>query len=1081
MACSLSYISSITGDCSNLSLGSFSIDIQGTAPDYTIEWLSPAYGTIPLGAGITGYTVNSLSAGTYSFNILDSCNSPGITTVPVNIYISSGTCVSIINQRNTTCDFDNGAITAQTQNQYGVASYYLYESTSGYLSSGSTLNSNFSFNSLSAGTYYVVANDGGGCTGKSETCIIKSSTTLDYGFYVVNDAGCNVNSGKIFVTGLTGNPPYTYLWSNGVTLSSITGLTNGPYSVTITDNTGCVISKSTEVVKVPQIGLGGFASVSPGCFANDGELTVFVTGGTAPYYYSASTGGFYTSFDTQYTFTNIPGGVVSVYVQDAGLCSFVASTTVQTPTGFNVESVNVTNSKCSNSDGTISIVLNGTNGNIVYTLTDSNNDSIENETSSLSWSFNNLKSDTYTLTISNGVCVYTNTYEVINESLYTINVLTTGTTCNLNNGTAEIGIVGGVSPYYVNVGFQSVIIDPPYSSITLNNIISGSYTVEVIDSSPTPCRQTQNFVIDSSENVGFILVKTDAMNGSDGTINVSITGGTPTFELQWSPNVNGQTGYTITNLSAGTYTLTVTDSDNCVKQNSITIYGYDKLSSYESYTICDSNFEDIGELGKNGIYEMYYDGYYSHVSGFTNCVLDIAFFRISVSIGDELKFNDFYISYSLNDYPFDNQFYEELKVLVDSFDQVGQTIIDPINNQIQIITKCDEESLVPNNVVVSLRINYNISCQYCGPVPSQTPTPTPTQTPTNTQTPTMTVTPTVTSTPGASPSQTPTQTPTMTQTPTVTPSSPQKYYVYRNCSNINQYVVQVLPGFTTVVGEILRKTDDDTCWEFMYISNGYPVLSPLFDVINNSGNYFTPVLNQTFTTCTDCINYNPCPNCVPNSLVTIGSQIWTKCNLDVTTYSDGTVIPQANTAAEWQAFQFVPKGGWCYYGFNSANGPIYGKLYNIYAILGIWNSASYTTPSLRKKLAPNGYHIPTDTEWTTLTATLGGGTWIDVYGSGNYDGYIQPLIGDKLKDASSCYWSPGFDSPNNSSFFTALPGGTVGTNGVSNLLQTIGTFGTTSKSPNEHYYQYELSNLSSNIERNWVSEGVGVSVRLIKD
>ena len=871
MACSLSYISSITGDCSNLSLGSFSIDIQGSAPDYTIQWLLPAYGTIPLGVGVSGYTINSLSAGTYSFNILDSCNSPGITTVPVNIYISSGTCVSITNQRNTTCDFNNGSITAQTQNQYGTANYYLYENNGGYLSSGATLNSNFSFNSLSAGTYYVVADDGGGCTGKSETCIIKSSTTLDYGFYVVNDAGCNVNSGKIFVTGLTGNPPYTYLWSNGGTLSSITGLTNGSYSVIVTDNTGCVIPKSVEVIRVPQIGLGGFTSVSPGCFANNGELTVFITGGTSPYYYSASTGESTVSFDSQYTFTNVPGGVISVYVQDAGLCSFVASTTLQTPTGFNVVSVNVVNSKCGYSDGTISIILNGTNGNITYTLTDSNNNSTTNDTSSLSWSFNNLKSDTYTLTISNGVCVYTSPYTVINESLYDINILTTGTTCNTPNGVVNVEIVGGIPPYTIDIGSQS-IIGTPLSSVTFTNLVSDLYVVQITDSSPTPCRQTKDFEIDSSENVGILLVKTDAMNGSDGTINVFITGGTPTFELQWSPNVNGQTGYNITNLSAGTYTLTVTDSDNCVKENSITIFGYDKLSSYESYTICDSNFEDIGALAKNGIYEMYYDGYYSIVSGYTNCILEVAYFNLTVLIGDELKVNNFYISNSLTDYPADNVFYDELKVLTDSFDQVGQTLIDPLNNQIQIITKCDEESLVPNHVVVSLEITYGVSCQYLGPIPSQTPTPTPTNTQTPTITPTNTQTPTVTPTEGTippSPSQTPTQTPTptMTQTPTMTPtptmtqtpssSPPQKYYVYRNCSNNNQYVVQVLPGFTIVPGEILRKTDDNTCWEFMYISSGYPVLNPLFDVINNSGNYLTPVLNQLFVTCASCLAPSP--------------------------------------------------------------------------------------------------------------------------------------------------------------------------------------------------------------------------------
>jgi len=861
MACSLSYITSITGDCSNLSLGSFSIDIQGTAPDYTIEWLSPDYGTIPLGDGVTEYTIDSLSAGTYSFNIIDSCTTPGNTVDPVNIYISSGTCVSITNQQNTTCSFNNGAITAQTEYQYGVANFYLYENTVGYLSSGSTLENDFTFNSLSAGTYYVVADDGGGCTGKTETCIIKSSTTLDYGFYIVNDAGCNVNSGKIFVTGLTGNPPYTYEWSNGGTLSSITGLTEGFYTVNVTDNSGCSISKSADVVKVPQIGLGGFQSISPGCFANDGELKIYVTGGTAPYYYSASTGESTISFDSEYTFTNVPGGVVSVYVQDAGLCSFVASTTIQTPSGFSVTRVRVTNSKCSGSDGTIDISLNGTNGNIVYKLTDSDNNSIEEPTDSKDWSFNGLKSDTYTLTISNGVCVYTNTYVVTNQSSYDINILTTGTTCNTSNGSVNIEIVGGIPPYTIDIGSES-IIGTSLSSVTFTDLVSGSYVAQVTDSNPIVCRQTQRFQIDTSESVDFLLIGTDAMNGSDGTINVFITGGTPPFNLQWSSNVNGQTGYTITNLNSGIYTLTVTDLGNCVKEKSITIFGYDKLSSYESYTICNSNFEDIGELAKNGIYEMYYDGYYSHVSGFTNCILNAGYFKLVVTIGGEEKFKYFYVSNSLNDYPEDNVYYDELKILVDSFDQVDQTLIDELNNQIQIISKCDEESLVPNHVVVSLVIDYNISCQYCGPVPTRTQTPTPTITPTPTvtptegtippsPTPTTTQTPTLTQTPTKT--KTPTPTPTITQTPSSSP--PQKYYVYRNCSNNNQYVVQELPGFTIVPGLILRKTDDNTCWEFMYISNGRPMLNPGFVVINDSGSYITPVLNQTFVTCDDCINY----------------------------------------------------------------------------------------------------------------------------------------------------------------------------------------------------------------------------------
>ena len=138
MACSLDIILSITGDCSNTNSGSFSVDIYGVAPDYSIQWISPPLGTIALGPGVTGYTATSLSAGTYTFNVLDSCSSPSQTSLPVNVNISSGTCVSIIGQQNTTCNFNNGSLTAQTSSFYGSADFYLYNTLTGFITSATT-------------------------------------------------------------------------------------------------------------------------------------------------------------------------------------------------------------------------------------------------------------------------------------------------------------------------------------------------------------------------------------------------------------------------------------------------------------------------------------------------------------------------------------------------------------------------------------------------------------------------------------------------------------------------------------------------------------------------------------------------------------------------------------------------------------------------------------------------------------------------------------------------------------------------------------------------------------------------------
>ena len=877
MACSLSYVlTSLSGDCTNSNLGGFSIDITGTAPDYSIQWVNPALGTIVLGVGVTGYTATTLSAGTYSFNILDSC-SPTNTSLPVNINISSGTCVSIVGISNTTCNNNNGSLTGQTANLYGLSTFSLYETTTGFITSGVSLTNDYIFNDLSPGIYYVNADDGGGCSGQSETTIIQPSTNITWGFYTVMDSGCaNVDSGKIYVTGLTGNPPFTYLWSNGETTDFITGLTAGVYSVVITDSLGCTQSQSATVTEVEPLGFGEFSVIPPTCFNNDGEVTLVITGGTGPYYYSASTGVIEVSFSSSQTFYNIGGGPFAVEVTDAALCKITPTTTIIPPNGFNIVSVLTTNSNCGNSDGKITINLQGGETPFTYTLTNSLGDSYVQTNNFRNWIFSNLESGTYTLTISdNGGCTFTNTYTINNSPLFTFTADTTGTTCNLTNGYVEINVSGGTPPYTYNIGSES--ITTPLSAYTFDNLSSGVYSLEITESTPRViCKQTGSFVIDPSNDVDFMLSGTDANNGNDGTVSAYITNGTPPFTLLWSNNVNGQTGYYLSNLSAGTYSLQVTDSEGCVKTREVTIDGFDSITSFQTFNICDSEFENIGELVKKGPKQMLNEGYYDLTSGYTNCILNQAVFNIVATIGEITNISQFYVSTALNDFPTDNEYFDALVALLETFDQVAQVNIDPLNNGIQVIAKCEEQYLVATDVTVDMFIEYNISCQYCGLPPTPTPTPTPTQTITPTITPTNTPTPTITPTPGLSPSPTPTNTPTPTLTPTVTPtltptntptptmtktptptltptpSMEQVWYLYKSCLMVNeeyQYVLQpilVLPTLT--IGDVFVFNVDkgkQECWSLINTYNGQPSPIPFGALVFNT-NYFTSVLNTIY-------------------------------------------------------------------------------------------------------------------------------------------------------------------------------------------------------------------------------------------
>lgn len=705
-------ISGITGDCSNTNSGQFQIEIAGTAPDYTIGWLSPALGNIPLGVGVTSYSISGLSGGTYSFEVVDSCVPPNY--FPINIFISTGSCVNISNIENTTCGLNNGSFTATTTNFYGLGTYYLYDNLSNLIISGDSVSNEFEFNSLSAGTYYVVADDGGGCTGKSESCIIKSSTTMDFGFYVIDNAGCGINSGAIYITGLTGVSPYTYLWNNGSTSSFLTGLTEGGYSVTITDSKGCILNKVTNVNLVPNVGIAAIITTNPSCFSADGTVNVYVTGGTAPYYFSGSNGTTHITFANNYTFTGVSAGIFGVKVTDAGLCNDYQATSLLTPNSFSVVSVTTTNSTCNNSSGSLSLTLFGSSAPFTITLTDSLGNTTSNVISSYNYTFSNLASDTYILTVSDGgPCVFIDTYTISNTNLFSISATTTGTTCNNSDGGLTVYISSGGTPPYT-IGLNGLLFNGVLTSaFTFTNLSSDSYSVSVTDNNF--CQQTIPILITSSSNVDFVLSTNSPIIGTTGVISALITDGEPPFNINWSSNVpSGQTGTTITGLTAGTYTLSITDDNGCVQTRTIDIVGTVLFSSYEVFNICNSDLVNSGEIIKKGPQQMLFEGFFDLTSGDTGCILNTANWEIVTNLSGISSTTLFYVSTSLTDFPSDDVVFDTIKTKLESYLGIDDVLIDPIKNKITITTICNPpEYLIGGNVLVEIKITYSINCITC--------------------------------------------------------------------------------------------------------------------------------------------------------------------------------------------------------------------------------------------------------------------------------------------------------------------------------------------------------------------------------
>jgi uncharacterized protein (TIGR02145 family) len=197
--------------------------------------------------------------------------------------------------------------------------------------------------------------------------------------------------------------------------------------------------------------------------------------------------------------------------------------------------------------------------------------------------------------------------------------------------------------------------------------------------------------------------------------------------------------------------------------------------------------------------------------------------------------------------------------------------------------------------------------------------------------------------------------------------------------------------------------------------------------------------------------------------VTNCNQTWTKQNLNVSKYSDGTPIPQVTSTIQWNS---LTTGAWCYYENNTANGTIYGKLYNWYAVAGIYDAASLNNPSLRKKLAPQGWHVPTDSEWTIFIDCLGG----------------DSVAGYKIKSTGTTLW-PQPNNGTNESGFTGLPSGilaagnVIGFDGIGDCAYW---WSSTEYNANISWQRHVISG-NGGVVRVTSNKKCGFSVRCIKD
>ena len=550
--------------------GILTTNVTGLTPPLTVTYYSPA-GVIvhnnvtTLSDVLTSYSGAHLSVGIQDVN---SFYASGTFSAPPFTYqrsIVNGLCPT------------NGTVTVTPSG--GVAPYSYQWINTATSSVVSTLNPA----SLPNGIYGVRITDANGCVAGSHTqydsIYINSQVLFDF---AVNSTPANCTNGTATVGPITGTgtPPYTYQWSNNATTSSISNLTTGSYTVTVTDALGCNKMGYADIYQL--VGIGASTIVTPTtCLQNDGAITTIGSGGVPPYSYLYSNGA------TTQTITGIPGGSYGVIVTDANGCVGSGSAYINSSTPISV-TFSATASSCASPTGSATIAING--GQAPYNVTWN---SFPQQTGLTA---TNLAAGSYGFQVvdANG-CVRSGAVTVPPASIIAANIISTNPMCLQSNGSLNVTASGGTAPY-------SYLWSNSAVTSNISGLGAGSYSVTITDANGCSVTKSKSLTPSSPVNIGLATTPASCLFTSDGAIAATVIGGTAPYTYNWG---NGQTAATVTGLATGYKHLSLTDAAGC-NAYAHTFVGYNAANTSCYCTITGKVYHDVNnncvqDAGEPGI------------------------------------------------------------------------------------------------------------------------------------------------------------------------------------------------------------------------------------------------------------------------------------------------------------------------------------------------------------------------------------------------------------------------------------------------------------------------------------------------
>ncbi len=473
--------------CNGGSDGSINITLNGGSGNYSYLWSGPS-----------GFTsdkedISGLKAGVYTTTVrdLNGCllaPVPSFTLQePADLTIISTPSVSPDGGYNISCNGGTGSVQIAVAGGIPGTYQYVWSTTDG----SGIIAGQEDQNSITAGTYNLTVRDINGC---EETIVVTmrqpDKISLEFIEKNITCASGVFNDGSIDLVVSGGAGSFTYLWSNGATSQDLSGLTEGDYSVTVTDFNGCSMTGSGTVVNPPPLR--------------------------------------YTSVLSDYN-------------------------------GFNISCFNMSNG---------SIKISTTNGSPPFIFTWSGPDGFTATTQSIT----DLRAGTYVLNITDSLaCSVTETFVLTEPGelgmAFSLSSSTAGG-FNINCAGETTGYIG-IEPLNAVKDVEYLWSDGLFGR-TRTNLPAGEYSVIITDANNCYASATVELTQPDSLKIGFIVDQPFCPDMPDGSIVAEVTGGVPgaDYDYRWSDN---STGNTLSDITAGFYSLTVRDLNGCMVRDSVIV------------------------------------------------------------------------------------------------------------------------------------------------------------------------------------------------------------------------------------------------------------------------------------------------------------------------------------------------------------------------------------------------------------------------------------------------------------------------------------------------------------------------------